>query len=205
MIMKKTGIIILLSVFMFFTLENFAQKIKSGDVKMLKGQTSLNLQYDYSKMAVGKYKNEKDYVADHTATMNKQKPGSGDQWAESWVTDRAARFQPMFEKNFNAKLSDVGVTAKEGASNAKYTIILRTVFVEPGFNVGITRKNAYIDVIADIVETSSPDKILATIEMNKLQNVNMMGYDYDTGGRIQSCYDRTGDNLGKFLVKNAFE
>jgi len=49
------------------------------------------------------------------------------------------------------------------------------------------------------------DKPLAVIDLPKLQSVNMMGYDYDTGSRIQSCYDRAGDELGKFLCKNAFK
>ncbi|MCK9422835.1 MAG: hypothetical protein M0Q38_09565 [Bacteroidales bacterium] len=203
--MKKAGILLLMGIFMLTTINIFAQKLKSGDVKMLKGQTVLNLQYDYSNIAVGKYKVEKEYVANRTEDMNKKKPGSGDQWAEAWVNDRKARFQPMFETNFNAKLSDFGVIAKEGATDAKYTLIIRTTFVEPGFNVGITRKNAYIDMTVEIIETAAPDKVLADIEMKGLQSVNMMGYDFDTGVRIQSCYDRGGDYLGKFLVKNAFK
>jgi hypothetical protein len=56
-----------------------------------------------------------------------------------------------------------------------------------------------------LVETAAKDKPLAVIEMPKLQSINMMGYDYDTGGRIQSCYDRAGEYLGKFLGKNAFK
>jgi hypothetical protein len=185
-------------------MELSAQKLKSGDLKVLNGQAILNLQYDYSKMSVGKFDKESDYVADRTADMNKKKPGTGDQWAQAWVSDRTARFQPMFEKNFNAKLEAVNVVARENDPDAKYTLIISTVFTEPGFNVGVTRKNAYINVEVTLVETAAKDKPLAVITMDKLQSVNMMGYDYDTGSRIQSCYDRAGDNLGKFLVKNAF-
>jgi len=183
----------------------FGQKLKSGDVKILKGQTTINLQYDYANMAVGKYESEQEYVENRKADMNKKKPGTGDQWAESWTNDRQARFHPMFEKNFNAKLADVGVVAREGATDAKYTLIIHTTFVEPGFNVGVTRKNAYINIEVVLVETATRENSLAVIELPKLQSVNMMGYDYDTGGRIQSCYDRAGDDLGKFLVKNAFK
>ena len=191
--------------FLFITGNTFAQKLKSGEVKVLKGQTTVNLQYDYSNMGVGKFKNADEYVGDRTADMNKKKPGSGDQWAASWVKDRESRFQPMFEKNFNAKLSKFGVTAKPNDKEAKYTLIIHTIFVEPGYNVGFTRKNAYIDMEVTLVETAAPDKPLALISMPKIQSVNMMGYDYDTGGRIQSCYDRAGDDLGKFLDKNALK
>lgn len=202
--MKKAGIIILLLAFAFSANLGFGQKLESGSVAVLKGQTTLNLEYDYSDMAVGKYKVESEYVANRQADMNEKKPGTGDTWALAWVNDRTARFQPMFEKNLNEKLEDVKVVAKENNPDAKYTLIIHTVFTEPGFNVGVTRKNAYINVEVTLVETAAKDKPLAVISMNKLNSINMMGYDYDTGGRIQSCYDRGGEYLGKFLVKNAF-
>jgi hypothetical protein len=41
--------------------------------------------------------------------------------------------------------------------------------------------------------------------MMKVQSVNMMGYDFDTGARIQSCYDRAGDWMGSFLLKNGLK
>jgi hypothetical protein len=43
------------------------------------------------------------------------------------------------------------------------------------------------------------------MQMKREDSINMMGYDYDTGGRIQSAYDRAGDHLGAFLVKNALK
>jgi len=203
--MRKICITTLTLALLLVTCVVVGQKLKSGDVKVLKGQTTINLEYDYSNMAVGKFESADDYVADRKADMNKKKPGSGDQWAESWTNDRSARFHPMFEKNLNGKISDFGVTAKEGATDAKYTLIIHTTFVEPGFNVGVTRKNAYINIEVVLVETAAKDKPLAVIDLPKLQSVNMMGYDYDTGSRIQSCYDRAGDELGKFLCKNAFK
>jgi len=180
----------------------FAQKLKSGSFSALNGQTVVNLQYDYSDMAVGKFKNEADYIAKRVGDMNKKEAGSGDQWAQAWVNDRTARFQPMFEKNFNNSVDKCGLSGKEGASDATYTLIIRTIFTEPGFNVGVTRQNAYINMVVDLVETSAPDKILGSCEYKNIQSVNMAGYDFDTGTRIQSCYDRAGDNVGKFICKN---
>jgi len=77
--MKKINILLLMGAFMFPGITMFAQcKQISGDVSVLKGQSVINLQYDYSRMAVGKFKNSDDYVADRTADMNKKKPGDGD-------------------------------------------------------------------------------------------------------------------------------
>jgi hypothetical protein len=180
-------------------------KLTSGEIKVLKGQSIVNLQYDYSKMAVGKYKNEQDYITKKTEDMNKHKPGSGDEWARKWVEDRATRFQPMFEKNLNKEIEKFKVTCQENASDAKYTLIVRTTFTEPGYNVGVSRKNAYISLVVDLVETANPSTVIGSMLMKNEQSINMMGYDYDTGERIVSCYDRAGEHLGSCLAKNAFK
>jgi hypothetical protein len=204
--MKKISIILLLGAFLFPGTTIFAQcKQIAGDVSVLRGQTVINLQYDYSNMAVGKFKDEKDYVANRTADMNKKKPGDGDRWAEAWKNDRASRYQPMFEKNLNAITGKFNVTCKENATDAKYTLIIRTTFTEPGFNIGITRQNAWIRMEVDLVETANPGTVLASMQMKREDSISMMGYDFDTGSRIQSAYDRAGDHLGAFLVKNVFK
>ncbi|MCX6244219.1 MAG: hypothetical protein NTU98_05885 [Bacteroidetes bacterium] len=201
--MKRLSTLIVLVAFLLPGVTLFAQcKLTSGNVSVLKGQSVINLQYDYSKMGVGKYKDEAEYVAKRTEDMNKKKPGDGDRWAEAWKNDRSSKFQPMLEKNLNEKLSKVSATGKENATDAKYTLIIRTTFTEPGFNVGITRQNAYIKMEVDLVETANPGTVLASIEMKREDSINMMGYDYDTGSRIQSAYDRAGEHLGAFLVKN---
>ena len=204
--MKKINILFLMGVFLLPGMTIFAQcKLVSGNVSVLKGQSVINLQYDYSRMAVGKFKNSDDYVANRTADMNKKKPGDGDRWAEAWRNDRTSRYQPMFEKNLNQIVGRFNVTCKENATDAKYTLIIRTTFTEPGYNIGISRQNAWIKMEVDLVETSNPGTVLASMLMKREDSANMMGYDYDTGGRIQSAYDRAGDHLGAFLVKNALK
>ncbi len=201
--MKKISILLLTVIFTITAAFLYAQKIKHGDFKVLKGQTTLNLAYDYSSMAVGKFKNEKDYLMDGIADRNKKKQGSGDEWARKWASDKTDRFQPTFERNFNGKISDVGITAKEGATDAKYTLLLKIVFLEQGFQSGVgVSKPAYINMVVDLIETASPGQVLATIVYDKIPSVNMMGYDYDTGERVRSCFDRAGDNIGKLIVKN---
>ena len=201
--MKKTVTLLLVLVFMFSANLNYGQTLKSGDLKVLKGQTAINIQYDYSNMAVGKFKSESEYVANRTAEMNKDIPGSGDNWAQSWVSDRTSKFQPVFESELNSKLKGTKVVAGENNQEAKYTLIIHTTSTEPGWNVGLARDYAHIDVEVLLVETAAKDKPLAVITMDNLKDVGG-GFVFDTGSRLKSCYDRAGTNLGKFLVKNAF-
>jgi len=201
--MKKLSILLLICIFLLSSGNVFSQKLKSGDLKILKGQTTLNLQYDYSGMVVGKYKDEKEYVENGIKERNKKKPASGDEWANKWASDKTDRFQPMFERSLNSKLSDAGIVAKENANDAKYTLVVKTVFLEQGFQSGMgVSKPAYINMVVNLIETASPDKVLAEIVYDKIQSVNMMGYDYDTGERLKSCYDRAGDNIGKLIEKS---
>ncbi len=198
---------VILGSLILFSTELPAQcKLKSGDVKKLKGQTSINLIYDYSNMAVGKFKNEQDYVKSKVEEMNKKKAGTGDEWAGKWTSDRDKRFQPMFEGKLNDVLKKFDVKSQENAENATYTLLVHTVFTEPGFNAVVgPRKNANVTLMIDLVEKANPSTVLATIEMKNVQSSSMMGYDYDTGGRIQSAYDNAGEELGKFLAKNVFK
>jgi hypothetical protein len=208
--MKRTSLTLLVSVFLLFSMNLFSQaKLISGDLKALKGQTEVILTYDYSNMGVGKYKNADDYATEKVAEMNKKKEGSGDAWLEKWKSDRTERFQPSFRKDFNGEVDSYNLTGKDDSPNAKYTFIIRTTFTEPGFNVSMVtsfaKKPAYIDVQVDLVETANPGTVLGTVEMKKIQSKSMGGYDYDTGGRIESCYERAGEYLGKFLVKNVLK
>jgi hypothetical protein len=204
--MKKIGTILLLVGFMLPGIAIFAQcKKVSGDVSALKGQTVINLKYDYSKMAVGKYKTETEYMTHRVNDMNKKKEGDGDRWAIAYKADRTEKFQPSFEKSLNASLAKYKVTCKADAADAKYTLVVRTTFMEPGYNVGVTRQNAYIKVEVDLVETANPAVVIASLLMKKEDSINMMGYDFDTGSRVQSAYDRAGGHLGSFLAKNSFK
>jgi hypothetical protein len=201
--MKKIGILFLMSFFVFAGSNGFSQKLKSGDLSILKGQKVINLQYDYSKMKVGKYDNEEEYIKDGTADRNQKKPGSGDEWATKWRSDKEDRFQPMFERKLNEMLDKCGLESKLNATDAQYTMIVHITTMEQGFQSGVGfSKPAYIDLVVDIVDSKAPDKPLATIAYPKCQSVNMMGYDYDTGSRILSCFDRAGDAIGLLIWKD---
>ncbi len=201
--MKKIAFLLLTMVFMFTVGSLQAQKIKEGSLAALKGQTVVNIQYDWSKMSVGKFKSEQAYVEDGIADRNKKKPGTGDEWAVKWNSDKAERFQPMFEKELNDQLKNCGLSGTMNASDAQYTLIVITTFMEQGFQSGVgVSKPATINMVVDLVETANPGNVLAKIVYDKVPSVNMMGYDFDTGSRVMSCYDRAGGNIGKLICKN---
>ena len=167
---KTTLLLILLSV-----VTSYAQKIKvtDGDLSILKGVDKLNVEYDYSDMTVGKKKSEADYVAEKKAAYNKKEAGKGDEWEKAWVADRAGRYHPKFEELFNK-------TSGMQAGNypdAKYTLIFKTTRTEPGFNVGVTRRDAEIDAEVYIVETANKESKKAVVSITRIPGRTGSGYD----------------------------
>ena len=178
-----------------------AQKInvKSGDLDFLKNQKKLNITYDYSNMGVGKFDKEEDYINKKVTELNEKEAGSGDKWKENWIADRKANFEPKFEELFNKTLEKNDLKGGDFA-DAEYTLILKTTFTEPGFNVGVARKNAYTDLEAVFVKTGSTDPV-AVVTIEKSPGRGGMGYDLDTGFRIQESYAKAGKELGQYLAK----
>jgi hypothetical protein len=172
-----------------------AQKVKttSGDKDILKSETAINIEFAYDNISVGKYKNEQDYIKDKTAEYNKKEAGKGDAWAVSWVNDRKSRYEPKFIELFTEN-SKMTVSA-----DAKYTLIFKLVSIEPGYNIGISRKNAQIDAEVWIVETSNKANKLATFTIDNVPGGTAFGYDFDTGLRISEAFAKAGKQLGKSL------
>ena len=170
----------------------------SGNLKDIKKEAKLNLEFTYVKMGVGKFAAEEEYVTQKTSDYNAKEPGRGDSWASSWKADRTNRYQPNFISLYTkyAKTQMVGEF-----TDAKYTMIVNTTYVEPGYNIYVSRKNAHINAEITIVETADRSKVVAKIIMLKAPGRTMGGNDYDTGARIEEAYAAAGKRLSMFIMK----
>ena len=196
-------IAVLVAAFLFTNTAK-SQKItlKSGDLKFLKEVTQINVEYDYSDMGVGKFKNEEDYIEKKVADYNEDEPGRGDTWRENWYADREHTYQRKFKELVNSQFAKRGVSIKIGDyEDAEYTLILHTTFTEPGFNVGVMRKDALINANAIFIETGKPENELAVVEIKKSPGRVAMGNDYDTELRIGEAYAKAGKELAYFIWK----
>lgn len=200
--MKTLIYVVALATFLYGAPESKAQRVEvlSGDVAALSGQKGVNVEYDYSSFGVGKFATENEYLEKKAAEYNAKEAGKGDDWKKSWVADRKARFEPKFEELFNKGLADQGMTMSQNPSQ-KYTFIVRTTFLEPGFNVGVVRKNASVDFVIDLVETANKSVKVAEMSLKKVPGGQFGGYDFDTGVRIAESYAKAGKMLAAFLEK----
>ncbi len=81
-------------------------------------------------------------------------------------------------------------------------MIFKTIKTEPGFNIGITSRPAFIDGEAWVVETQNPNNVIAKISITKAPGRDVMGFDYETGARLQEAYAKAGKELGGFIRRN---
>lgn len=184
-----------------------AQKVelKSGALDFLKGESVVNAEYVYDGLMVGK-QTEQAYIETKVAEGNKKEAGKGDQWLRAWKNDRAARFEPKFETLLNKQFTEKKIELRFGASKAaKYTLLLKTTTIEPGWNVGVMRHDAEVSVTATFVETADRTKELAVVTVLKAPGRDAMGYDFDAGWRLQEAYAKAGKELGYFICKKALK
>jgi hypothetical protein len=187
---------VLVMMLLCLSIAGYSQKIKviEGDLSPLKGVKAINTEFTYDNMAVGKFPKEADYITQKKTDLDKKEPGRGDKWEATWVSDRKERFEPQFRELFS-KYSEMSTVDE----SSPYTLIFKTVKTEPGWNIGITRAPAFIDAEAWIVDTKDRNKVLAKITITKAPGRDAMGYDYETGARLQEAYAKSGKELGAFI------
>lgn len=169
-----------------------------GNPTVLKGQTKVNVEFIYKDFKVGKM-NESDYVTKKVGEYNKKEAGRGDKWKTSWEGDRQARYEPHFYELFNK------VSGFQGGNfpDAKYTILVKTKRIEPGFNIPmVMQKFAEVDLEIWIVETANKDKALAKYTVTRAPGRTYGGADWDTGVRIAEAFEKAAKDFGNTLAKD---
>jgi hypothetical protein len=88
---------------------------------------------------------------------NEKEAGTGDDFKKRW---EAAKPGP-FESSFEVKLAEEwkGVTCKRGLTNAKYTIVIKVRYADPGFSMGVSAADAWLSATIEVVETGSKNCI----------------------------------------------
>jgi len=193
--MKKLKTFAVMAFVISIATRGYGQKIKleEGDLSALKSEKSLAFSFTYDNMAVGKTKSESEYISKKTDEYNKKTPGKGDEWAKAWKDDRETLYEPGFIKEFE-KYSSLQPDPK-----AKYTLIFKTTSTEPGFNIGLMRRNAEISGEVWIVETGDKSHVKAKISVTKAPGGTFFENDFATDERIATAYSAAGRGLGYFV------
>jgi len=193
----KLSKIIFAAALLFFSIHAHAQEVflTRGDLSILKGETSINIELTYDKMIIGGYGKEAAYIKKRTTELNAKEPGSGDSWATKWELDKKTLFVEKFVLEFTKQ--NKMTISKE----AKYTLIFDTKALEPGYQIGISKQNAGVDGNVTIVETANREKKLVVLFVQRAEDSKWRGAAFDAASRIADAYYLDGQKVGKFLEK----
>lgn len=199
----KNKILILASALFLSVTGAFAQKYTEGDksLSFLAGETSFCIKFDYTDMLVGKMP-EADYIEKKKAEYNAKQKGKGEKWEKNWLDARDNRYEPKFEDLFNKYLQEISGSCSQEDTTAKYTLIVRTVMTEPGFNAVAMKRVPFCNYQITWVETAT-GTVMAKGILNNVQGVIFGGsdFDFDPTNGIVECYAKAGKMMAKKIVK----
>ena len=196
--MKTIKMYVAFAAMLFCNFSGLAQEVDltKGDLSILKGETKINIELTYEKMAVGDFNKEADYTKKKIEEQNAKDPPNGDKWAFEWEDQKknyfGDKFMLGFFKSFEMKYD----------KTAKYTLIFNTKALEPGYQVGVSKKNAGVDGTLTLIETGKPEKKLAVIYVERKPESMWRGAAFDAKSRIGDAYFVNGLAVGKFFKKN---
>ena len=173
-------------------------KILEGSVAALKDVKKMNLQFSYEGLTIGSEEIPNDeYVKRRKEELNDKEAGKGSTWARAWVNDRASRFEVGFKYGYDH--ADNGIKIGKFPQE-KYTLIFKSTNLEPGYNVGVSRKSALLSGEAWIVETANPSNVICKLLVEDCPG-SMGGFDFDNGERIKLSYEVAGLAIAKLIEK----
>ncbi|MDD2503930.1 MAG: hypothetical protein PHG58_08810 [Clostridia bacterium] len=194
--MKKLFISFFLIAFCF-SANGQSIKRTSGSLGFLKSEKVVGITFTYENMRVGKL-TEEEYVRKKMGEYNEKRMGWGDEWKEAWIRDRAERYEPKFIELFSKYIGEKGISVDN--TRADYEISVNADFIEPGFNVGVARRNASVNLTCRFVNKSDGNEVAVVTIVDASAN-NFGGGDFEVGFRVQESFAKAGREFAKFLIK----
>lgn len=180
--------------------------VVKGNFDFLNDQKEINVQFDYSELTLMKEnKSEATYVEERTRDLNEKHKNVGDIWAKKWEASKELSWNPKFLELVNVVLSkkDVDVSFQEGLTAAPYTLIVKSVWIYPGWDVMMMKQPAKVTTLLTFVETGNPTNVLAEITSKDAPG-DQWGNNFSNETRIGEGYAKTGKSLAQRLLKSVY-
>ena len=191
----------------FFTVVASSQKLKveDGEFNFIHGQKEINVEFVYDNMTLLKKNLSNDqYVKEHSAELEEKTKGKGKSWEKSWYASRDIIYAPKFLELMNRYLhEDKGIYFGEELADTKYTLIVETVWVYPGWNAAVMRQPAKVSTLLKFVETANRNNVLLEISSKDAPG-NRYGGTFSNEDRLGEGYAKTGKSIAKLILKKAF-
>ncbi|WP_347219068.1 hypothetical protein [Chryseobacterium sp.] len=197
---------LLLLVFMVMMTTVFGQekmKLVSGDFEVLRDQTDVNVEVKFEDVLFMKENiTEAQYLENRKKqVMDNPKRGEAawNEWIGEWDKYKKENYVDRLLKGLNAS-GKKELFKKD--SSAKYTLILNTKWVFPGWHAGLIAMPTAMSGNIQLVETNNPSVVLATVELNKYDRFSGMDVTVMEYGRLAAAYESIGKVLSRQIKRN---
>lgn len=200
--MKKVLVLAVLFISTMMTAQKM--EVVKGDYGFLKGQTALNIEFDYSNLKLMKEnKTEAQYIEDRVKDLNDKNKGVGDIWKKKWLGSREAIWNPKFLELVNVVLvkKKKDLTFQEGLTTAKYTLIVDVAWIFPGWDAMVMKQPAKVSTNLKFVETANKSNVLLEIFSEHAPG-DQWGNNFSNESRIGEGFAKTGKSLAGLILKN---
>jgi hypothetical protein len=201
--MKTNKQLLFLVIISLFISRIYAQEsiTYTGSPDVIKGQTNINIEFVYDGLQVGEF-TEDMYLKQKKAEF--RKPADADKFMKKWSSDRTDVYEPKFISELNKDLKKLNIVAEKNKQDYKYTMVVQNKKIEPGFYAksGGGKRNTYINLVAQIVETENRSNILCSIKADYIFGLTEEQNDMmETTMKISNSYASAADKIGKLIVK----
>ena len=198
--MKKVYILILVALFTICNVQAQKAKITQGSLGVLKGETELHFEFDYSKVQVDGL-TETNFVNKKAKEMNKEKKGSGDEFKEKWENSKETLFNKRLVEDVNKELTDFNLVAGE-FEDANYKAVVKSVLIYPGYIAGPFSKPATVTATVSIVKMDNSAVVaVMTIKEAKSGSMDLSAVFSGLEFRVGAAYSAVGEAIGEAIVK----
>ena len=182
-------------------------EVVKGDFSAISGQKEFNVIFDYSKMTVLKdRKTEAQYIEERSKELNEKDKGNGEIWKKKWAGAKDGIWTPKFLELVNVVLHKAkkDVLFQEGLASAKYTLLVETVWIYPGYDVYVSKQAARVTTNLRFVETNNKSNVVLEIKSEEAPG-SQFGSQFSNENRIGEGFAKTGKSLAQLLNKNAYK
>lgn len=180
-------------------------KVEDGGFKFIKGQKEINVEFVYDNMRLYKdNRTNEEYMEARAKELNEKSKGNGDTWKKKWIASRELIYEPKFLELMNKYLGkEQNMDFQQNLTDAKYTLIVETVWVYPGWNAAVMRQPAKVSTNLKFVETANRKNVLLEVNAKDAPG-DSYGGTFSNEDRIGEGYAKTGKSLAKLINKKAF-
>ena len=198
----------IVSALLLFTGITFAQDVNvvNGNFDFIKNQKEINIEFDYSDFTMMKEnKTEKQYVEERTAELNEKYKGNGNIWQKKWYSSKELIWNPKFLELINVVLQKEKKELNfQEELTTPYTLIVKTTWLYPGWDVSIMKQPAKVSTNLKFVETANKSNVLLEITSEEAPG-DQWGNNFSNESRLGEGYAKTAKSLAKLIAKKAYK